>query len=249
MPANAVEIVAAEHEGVNYHFLAAPTRLIGSEEGKLKQIEYIKMELGEPDRSGRRRPVPIEGSETVMDVDVVIAAIGQRPFTGWFTEDLTERGLKLTKWDTIDADEKTLQTSVPHIFTGGDIWSGPALLVDAIGTGRRAARSIHRYLNNEDLSFPEGTYHQAAAVPSSREVTISGVEKVPKVSQPELPVEERIKTFEEVDLTLTPELMKAEADRCMRCGTLCYFSDEEKNLHKKGKKRIKAIKELLRKSP
>jgi NADPH-dependent glutamate synthase beta subunit-like oxidoreductase len=249
MPANAVEIVAAEHEGVKYHFLAAPVQLIGDEQGKLRQIEYLKMELGEPDKSGRRRPVPIEGSETVMDVDVVIAAIGQRPFTGWFTEDLPERGLKLTKWDTIDADEKTLQTSIPHIFTGGDIWSGPALLVDAIGTGRRAARSIHRYLNSGDLSFPEGTYHQAAAVPESKEVKITGVHKVPKVSQPELPVEERIKTFEEVDLTLTPELMKAEAERCMRCGTICYFTDEEKDRHLKGKKRIKAIKELLRKSP
>jgi NADPH-dependent glutamate synthase beta subunit-like oxidoreductase/Pyruvate/2-oxoacid:ferredoxin oxidoreductase delta subunit len=249
MPANAVEIVAAEHEGVNYHFLAAPTQLIGDEQGKLRQIEYIRMELGEPDRSGRRRPVPIEGSETVMEVDVVIAAIGQRPLTGWFTDDLTERGLELTRWDTIEADEKTLQTAVPHIFTGGDIFSGPALLVDAIGTGRRAARSIHRYFNGQDLAFPEGTLHAPAAVPESREVKISGVDRVPKVHQPELPVEERIKTFEEVDLTLTPELMKAEAARCMRCGTLCYFSDEEKERHLKGRRPIQALKELLKRSP
>jgi NADPH-dependent glutamate synthase beta subunit-like oxidoreductase/Pyruvate/2-oxoacid:ferredoxin oxidoreductase delta subunit len=249
MPANAVEIVAAEHEGIQYHFLAAPTRLIGDEAGKLKQIEYIKMELGEPDKSGRRRPVPIEGSETLMDVDVVIAAIGQKPLMDWMSEGEEERGLKLTRWATIVADEETLQTSIPHIFTGGDIFSGPALLVDAIGTGRRAARSIHRFLNGEDLSFPEGTYTEAAKVPDSHKVPITGVARKPKVPQPELPVTERIKTFEEVDLTLSPELMKAEAERCMRCGTLCYFSDDERKQLQKGNRKIRAFKELLRRSP
>jgi NADPH-dependent glutamate synthase beta subunit-like oxidoreductase/NAD-dependent dihydropyrimidine dehydrogenase PreA subunit len=249
MPANAVEIVAAEHEGVQYHFLAAPTRLVGDENGKLKQIEYIKMELGEPDQSGRRRPVPVEGSETLMDVDVVIAAIGQKPLTDWYTKDVEEQGLRLTRWATIEADEETLQSDIPHIFTGGDLWSGPALLVDAIGTGRRAARSIHRFLRGEDLSFPEGTFKKPSIVPDSKEVPISGVAKQAKVHQPELPVAERIKTFEEVDLTLSPELMKAEANRCMRCGTLCYFSDQEQKEHQKGKKKIEALKELLRSSP
>jgi NADPH-dependent glutamate synthase beta subunit-like oxidoreductase len=249
MPANAVEIVAAEHEGVNYHFLAAPTRLMGDENGRLKQIEYIKMELGEPDASGRRRPVPMEGSETVMDIDVVIAAIGQRPLKGWYSSDLEERGVKLTRWDTIEADEITLQTEIPHIFTGGDIWSGPALLVDAVGTGRRAARSIHLFLKGEDLSFPEGTFPGPARVPVSSEVPIAGVEKLPRVEQPELPVKERIKNFEEVDLVLTPELMEAEADRCMRCGTMCYFTDAEKQRHAKGKGKIKGLGDLLRRSP
>ncbi len=249
MPANAVEIDAAEHEGVQYHFLAAPARLLGDEEGRLRQIEYIKMELGEPDKSGRRRPVPIDGSETLMEVDVVIAAIGQKPLVDWMTEDLVERGLKLTKWNTIVADDATLQSDIPHLFTGGDIWSGPALLVDAIGTGRRAARSIHRFMNNEDLGFPPGTFLKPALLDASKEVPIEGVVLKPKVDQPELPVDARIKNFEEVDLTLTPELMKAEAERCMRCGTLCYFSDHEKDRHGKGRKGFKAVKGFLRQSP
>ncbi len=249
MPANAVEIVAGEHEGIQYHLLAAPTRLIGDESGKLKQIEYIKMELGEPDKSGRRRPVPIDGSETIMEVDVVIAAIGQRPLTDWLTEDMKDRGLELTRWNTIVSDEITLQTPIPHIFTGGDIWSGPALLIDAVGTGRRAARSIHKFLNNEDLSFPEGTFSGPTKVPESGKVEIMGVASRPKVPQPELPVEERIKNFDEVDLVLTPELMKAEADRCMRCGTLCYFTDVEKEDHEKKKGPVKALNDILHQSP
>lgn len=249
MPANAVEIDAAEHEGVIYNFLSNPTRLIGDENGKLKQIEYLKMELGEPDESGRRRPVPVEGSETIIDVDVVISAIGQRPLTDWYTDDLKNKGLKLTKWDTIVADDETLQSDIPHIFTAGDIWSGPALLIDAVGTGRRASRSIHRFLHGLDISFPKGTYKQPVKRKSSGAVPVEGVAHKDRVAQPELPVEERIKTFDEVDLVVTPELMKAEADRCMRCGTLCYFSDIEKVQREKAVTARDKVEDLLNVSP
>ncbi|MCG8334449.1 MAG: FAD-dependent oxidoreductase [Proteobacteria bacterium] len=249
MPANEVEIVASEHEGIKYELLAAPTRLIGDENGVLKQIEYLRMELGEPDASGRRRPVPIEGSEVTIDVDVVISAIGQRPLTDWYTDDLKERGMKLTRWDTIEADEETLQSDIPHVFTGGDLWSGPALLIDAVGTGRRAARSIHRFLNGQDLTHPYGTYKAPQRVPESGDVPLDGVARKPKVEQPELPVKERIKTFDEVDLTVTPELMQAEADRCMRCGTLCYFSDNQKDKFYSEKSMTEKVEELLVVSP
>jgi formate dehydrogenase (NADP+) beta subunit len=249
MPANAVEIVAAEHEGVRYRFLAAPTRLLGDENGVLRQIEYLTMELGEPDKSGRRRPVPVEGSETLLDVDVVIAAIGQKPLTDWYTDDLKERGLELTRWNTIVTDSESLQSGIPHIFSGGDIWSGPALLVDAVGTGRRAARSIHRFVRGEDLSFPKGTFVEPTALPISGSIPVTGVASRRKVDQPELPVGERIKTFDEVDLVLTREQMKAEAARCLRCGTECYFSDEEWAEVLAGRRPVKKIDTLLRKSP
>ncbi len=249
MPANAVEIVAAEHEGVEYQFLAAPTRLIGDDKGKLKQIEYLKMELGEPDSSGRRRPVPIEGSETAIDIDVVISAIGQKPLINWYTDDLKERGLRLTRWNTIEANEETLQSDIPHIFTGGDLWSGPALLIDAVGSGRRAARSIHRFLSGMDLSFPVGTFKSPVRVAASSEVPLESVRRKPKVVQPELPVESRIKTYDEVDLAVGPELMKVEADRCMRCGTLCYFSDPQKESSANGKNVRHKLKDILTTSP
>jgi NADPH-dependent glutamate synthase beta subunit-like oxidoreductase len=249
MPANAVEIVAAEEEGVKYHFLAAPTRLLGDEEGKLRRIEFLRMELGEPDDSGRRRPVPIEGSETMMDVDVVIAAIGQKPLPDWYTDDLKERGLKVTKWNTIQADEQTLQSDVPNIFTGGDLWTGPALLVDAVGSGRRAARSIHQFLNGEKPWMPPGTFKGPTPLEESRAVEIDGVEQLPAMRHPELPVEERIHTFDEVDLVVTEDLMRAEANRCMRCGTLCFFKDVERDHHTNGRGLRAHVAEFMRVSP
>ncbi len=249
MPANKVEIHAAEEEGVQYHFLAAPLRLIGDADGKLKQVEFIRMELGEPDASGRRRPVEIEGSETVMDVDVVISAIGQKPLVDWYTDDLKQRGLELTRWNTIVTDDQTLQSGIPHIFSGGDIWSGPALLIDAVGTGRRAARSIHRFLNGEDLAFERATFPGPEKIRLSGLIPVIGVGQVPSAPRPELDPGERIHSFDEVDLVVTPELMQAEAERCMRCGTICYFSDTAKTRHAFGKAVDERVSELLNKSP
>ncbi len=249
MPANRVEIDAAEEEGVQYHLLAAPTRLIGDEEGKLRQIEYIKMELGEPDASGRRRPVPIEGSETMMDVDVVIAAIGQKPKIDWYTEDLKARGLELTRWNTIVTDNQTLQSGIEHIFTGGDLWSGPALLIDAVGTGRRAARSIHRFVRGEDLAFERRVFEAPKKIPVSHLIPVVGVHRTPRVPRPELDPSERVNSFAEVDLCLTPELMEAEANRCMRCGTICYFTDDEKDRHLRGRPVSERIEKLINISP
>jgi len=249
MPANRVEIDAAEHEGVKYHLLAAPTRLLGDADGKLEQIEYLRMELGEPDASGRRRPVPVEGSETRLDVDVVIAAIGQKPLTDWFTDDLKERGMELTRWNTIVCDEHTLQTGIPNVFTGGDLFSGPALLIDAVGTGRRAARSIHRFLRGEDLAFRKGTFKGPQKVALSNQIPVLGVSPKPKVSQPELEVSTRITNFDEVDLVLTPDLVQVEAARCMRCGTICYSNDTQRKKAVEGKDRREQIDDLLHISP
>jgi NADPH-dependent glutamate synthase beta subunit-like oxidoreductase/NAD-dependent dihydropyrimidine dehydrogenase PreA subunit len=249
MPANAVEIVAAEEEGVKYHFLAAPTKLIPDESGEVARLEFLKMELGEPDASGRRRPVPIEGSETVMDVDVVIAAIGQKPLKDWYGEDLEAKGLRLTKWNTIEANEQTLQSDVPHVFTGGDLFTGPALLIDAVGAGRRAARSINQFLRGEEVAVPPGTYAKPTKVAESKDVAIERVKRLDKVPQPELPVEERIKSFEEVDLVLSREQMRREAQRCMRCGTLCFFEDEQRDEHVQGKPVARRLDDLVQLSP
>jgi NADPH-dependent glutamate synthase beta subunit-like oxidoreductase len=133
MPANMVEIEAAEHEGVQFHFLAAPTKVIGNEEGKVVGLEFLKMELGEPDASGRRRPVPIEGSETIMDIDMLITAIGQGPDV-FFREESKKlvEDLEITRWSTIDSKNPVaLQSSIPYIFTGGDAATGASLVVEA----------------------------------------------------------------------------------------------------------------------
>lgn len=250
MPANKVEIDAAEHEGVVYKFLAAPTRLLPGKDGRLASIEYLTMELGAPDASGRRRPVPIPGSETTMEVDVVIKAIGQKPLLDWYTPALKEAGLQLTRWNTIVADEQTLQArGVPEVFVGGDLWSGPALLVDAVGTGRRAAASIHRFVIGEQPGFPAGTFVGPKRLAESHEVVPDGVSKKERVAQPELEVERRIASFAEVDLPLTQELMELEAARCLRCGTLCYYTDEQRQEMIQIRSLAKRADDLLRVSP
>ena len=150
MPANDIEVVEAEHEGINFEFLAAPTKLIGDDNGKVTHLEFIRMELGEPDASGRRRPVPVEGSETLMEVDNVFSAIGQFASVDFVPEE-GENHLELSKWKTIDADPRTLQTNLFDVFVGGDAYTGPATAVESIGAGRRAARAIHLLITGQNV--------------------------------------------------------------------------------------------------
>ncbi|MEM3617434.1 MAG: FAD-dependent oxidoreductase, partial [Candidatus Bathyarchaeia archaeon] len=121
---------------------AAPTRFIGDEKGWVKQMECIQMELGPPDESGRRRPVPVKGSEFLMDTDTVIIAIGRTPNP---IIQRTTEGLAVTKWGTIVADENG-KTSLEGVYAGGDIVTGEATVISAMGAGKRAARAIHEYL-------------------------------------------------------------------------------------------------------
>jgi NADPH-dependent glutamate synthase beta subunit-like oxidoreductase len=226
MPANQVEIVAAEHEGINFTFLAAPTRVIGNEAGQVTGLEYLKMELGEPDASGRRRPVPIEGSETVIDIDMLITAIGQGPDV-FFKEESKrlDKDLKLTRWNTIDSeDEIALQSSIPYIFSGGDAATGADLVVSAIGAGRRAARSIHFYLAGEDITPPSKTLFRKN-IPVSIFESVSGITQLPRTKMPELPVDERIKSFVEADLVISEDEALYESSRCLECCLICYNKD------------------------
>jgi NADPH-dependent glutamate synthase beta subunit-like oxidoreductase len=226
MPANPVEIEAAEAEGVKFQFLAAPVRVIGDEDGKATHLEYLKMELGEPDASGRRRPVPIEGSETLLETDMVITAIGQSPDIS-FTEEVKTRlaELKTTRWSTIDVDPATLQSSIPYLFAAGDAATGPSLVVDAIGGGRRAARSIHQYVmgqpviaGNEEL--------QKNLISETIFDEVQGIIKSQRAPMPELPVSERIQSFVEVDRVLTEQAAHEESNRCLNCCLICYNPDK-----------------------
>jgi len=231
MPANKVEIDAAEHEGVNYHFLAAPVRILGDENKRVTHLEYLKMELGEPDASGRRRPVPITGSETLMALDMIICAIGQGPDLTFKEGMEALEPLQTTRWNTIDAvHPETLQSSIPYIFTGGDAATGASLVIEAIGGGRRAARSIHQFLMNEDedetVTPPEHSLFKKH-IPESLFESINGIHVKPRTKMPELPVAERIRTFEEVDLVISEAEAKHESCRCLYCCRLCYNEDEE----------------------
>lgn len=221
MPANEVEIVAAEHEGVQFHFLAAPMRVVGNEQGHVTHLEFQKMKLGEPDASGRRRPVPIEGSETLMEVDMLITAIGQGPDVAFIDEGKRVNELNVTRWNTIDADPEILQSSIPYIFTAGDAFTGASLVVEAIGGGRRAARAIHRYLTEQAVE-PVPKSLRKKHIPESLFEHVNGVNKKKRAEMPELPVEERIKSFTEADLVLKEDTALAESRRCLDCCRLCY---------------------------
>lgn len=146
MPARIEEVHHAKEEGVEFHILQSPKRIIGDQNSYVIAIECLRYQLGEPDDSGRRRPVPIEGSEFTIELDTVIIAIGNRPNPLILQ---TMPKLQTTKWGTIVADEKTMQTSVPGIYAGGDIVSGAATVILAMGQGRIAAAAINEYLTQK----------------------------------------------------------------------------------------------------
>jgi NADPH-dependent glutamate synthase beta subunit-like oxidoreductase len=225
MPANEVEIDAAEHEGVEFLFLAAPVKVIGDDDGRVTHLEYLKMELGEPDASGRRRPVPIEGSETLLETDMVITAIGQSPDVS-FTERSKKRlaELNTTRWNTVDVDPMTLQSNIPYIFAAGDAATGPSLVVEAIGGGRRAARSIHQYVMGRPVVARKNELGKDLIAETIFD-QVDGIVKNARAPMPELPVEERIYSFIEVDQVLTEVSAKGESNRCLSCCLTCYDPD------------------------
>jgi formate dehydrogenase (NADP+) beta subunit len=224
MPANMVEIEAAEHEGVQFHFLAAPVKAIGDENGHVKQLEYLKMELGEPDASGRRRPVPIEGSETLMDIDMLITAIGQGPDVSFLEKENTIKDLEVTRWSTIEADPETLQTNIPYIFAAGDAQTGASLVVEAIGGGRRAARAIHLFLSGEAVT-PIPKSLRKKHIPESLFESVEGITPIKRTPMPEMPVAERIQSFEEADLVISQKDAARESNRCLNCCRICFDKD------------------------
>jgi len=144
LPARLEEVHHAEEEGVKFNFLVNPIEVLGDEKGSVKGMRCIRMELGEPDASGRQRPEPVEGSEFDFDVDMVIVAIGNSP-NPIIPE--TTPGLKISKWGTIEINEETGMTDVSGVFAGGDIVTGAATVISAMGAGKRAARGIHDYLS------------------------------------------------------------------------------------------------------
>lgn len=210
MPANEEEIVDAENEGISIDYLAAPTRILG-EGGRVTGMECVKMKLGEPDASGRRRPVPIEGSEFVIGADIIISAISQKPDIGCFKDS----GVSINKWDAFDVDEQTLMTNKPGVFAGGDAVTGPSTVIDAIAAGHRAAQAIDRYLQGQPMKRDgEGADLQ------QRELVLGefAPEKRARIHARKKAAETRKSTFDEVEYSLSEDEAVQEAKRCLRCG-------------------------------
>lgn len=204
------EIREAREEGIKFRMLTGPKRILG-ENGKVTGLECIRNELGEKDASGRRRPVPVEGSEFVIPVDTVILAVGQRPDLSGIAS-----ALEKTKRDTIVVDPGTFATNMPGVFAAGDVVTGPATVIDAIGAGKRAARSIHRFLQGEEMApiEDERAGRKEAEFPGHK----AGNLKISRVEPACAAPEERIKGFAEVSLGITEEDALKEAGRCLNCG-------------------------------
>jgi len=148
MPARKEEVENAKEEGIEFHMLTLPKKILGDDKNFVKSMECIKMELGEPDASGRRRPVPIQGSEFIMDVDTVVVAIGQSP-NPVFLKATPE--LKLGKWDKIVVDSETQATNLKGVYAGGDATLGDDTVIAAMGSGKRAAKAITLHLSNAQV--------------------------------------------------------------------------------------------------
>lgn len=207
MPANPEEIHEAEAEGVIFHYLANPLSIHPANVGTLVKVQ--KMELGEPDESGRRRPVPVIGSEEMMPFNLVIMAISQE------TECEHYPSLPTTKWGTYSVDNHTMATEIPGVFAGGDAVLGPATYIEAMACGRKAATSIDRFINNEDLKF--GRDREDPFEPNLT-VDITGI-KIEPQAKPRLTITHALKNnYGEVNGGLNPDEVVAEAKRCLNCG-------------------------------
>ena len=232
MPANKVEVEACHHEGVTFIPMCTPTKFVTDDEGNLTGIEYLKNELGEPDASGRRKPIAIKGSETVLPIETFVLAIGQTTDSAFADKEEGATSRIETNRGSIVVNPDTHQTAIPYVFSSGDSAGPPGLLVSAIGGARRAARGVHKYLMGEDMSMPESRLRVDARrmkghIPGTIFESIEGVQQKGRIGQPELEPGsyERNHTYAEVDLTVTEEEALKEANRCMRCCLTCYNPD------------------------
>ncbi|HSO19623.1 MAG TPA: FAD-dependent oxidoreductase, partial [Desulfosarcina sp.] len=215
MPASEEEIAECREEGVEIMTLTSPVRVV-AENGRVTAVECIRMQLGEPDESGRRRPEPVAGSEFVIEVDAVVPAIGQESDWACLTD---ECACTLSDWGTMNVDPVTLQSDDADIFAGGDAVSGPKTVVEAIAAGKRAAESIRRYLNGDDL----GADRADGLVPVA-DVDLAAAVAVDRQAMPMADPARRKSTFDEVQLGFDEAAAQKEVQRCLACGVCseCY---------------------------
>ncbi|HOV27267.1 MAG TPA: NAD(P)-binding protein [Pseudobacteroides sp.] len=214
MPAEPYEVEEALHEGVEMLFLMAPNKIVMN--GGRKTLHCMEMKLGEPDRSGRRRPVPVEGSDILIDADTIIGAIGQSTNTQFLYNDMP---VKLNKWGDIEINGNTMQTSEVKIFAGGDCVTGPATVIQAVAAGRHAADAMDSFLmkgyvhvENADYSCSRGSMEDLP------KWEFEEMPKIPRAKMPDLLVSQRKNNFNEVELGLPEEAARQEARRCLKCG-------------------------------
>lgn len=229
MPANPIEIHESKLEGIEYLFLTNPAKVKKNEDGTIKSLTLLKMELGEPDASGRRRPVPIEGSEFELPVDYALAAIGQKTEVNFIDNinAFTDEGeLKINRWGDIDANKHTLQTGIKSVFAAGDGVTGPATIIEAIAQAKKASHSCHQYLSNQEIT-PEKVEFISKKDNFKEQVVNDYKGKFAAQKREEMPVLEadlRL-NFNEVELGYDSEMVALnETSRCLECGCNAYYT-------------------------
>ncbi|MFH1452812.1 MAG: FAD-dependent oxidoreductase [Armatimonadota bacterium] len=214
MPALEFEIEEAEHENIEFKFLAAPIKVEKNKDEKLL-LHCVKMKLGEPDATGRRKPIEMPGSEFALEADTIISAIGQKVDS----TELKNMSIALTKWDTVLVNPDTLHTNIKNVFSAGDCVSGPDLAVRAIGGGKLAAKSIDQFLKGEEITGIHHDYNVSRGkIEDVDEEFYINAKDIKKQKNSEIPVEKRTKTFEEVVATFSDEAALQETQRCLECG-------------------------------
>jgi NADH-quinone oxidoreductase subunit F len=213
MPAIEEDIEETEQEGIKIQCLTAPVRILSSN-GSVCGVECIRMKLGDYDESGRRRPVPIDGTEFTIETDIVIPAVGQAPDLSFLPQD---SALERTKWETLQVNSNTLATNIPGIFAGGDFVTGPTFLVEAIAGGRRGAVAIDRYLRGDTSRIFFADEWEKVSPEEAEKVLEEVEEEKDRVIMPTAPPEARVKDFREIELGFSEEQAHEEARRCLRC--------------------------------
>jgi NADH-quinone oxidoreductase subunit F len=225
MPAQDKDIEAVLEEGVQLETLMTPVRIL-TDKGRLTGIECIKNRLGDVDASGRRRPVPIPGTEHVILLDTLIVTIGDIPDIDY----ITGMGIDVTDWGTLKIDKETLATSRPGVFAGGDVVTGPNTVVEAIAAGKKAALMIGRYLCGEELRQPgvallPKVYVEPLAIDEEEELV-----EASRVDPPMVPAAARRQGFSEIELAFPVEEATKEARRCLRCDLEFTQPEEDKTV-------------------
>jgi len=222
MPAYKEEVDSAIEEGIDIKYLTAPTKVI-TEDSKVIGIECVRMELGDIDESGRRRPIPIKGSEFVLDLDTLIPAISEQPDISFLGE---KHKFNISGWNTFVVDEETLSTNIPGVFAGGDGIRGPSTVIEAMADGKKVAAAIDKYIKGEKIEFSYTVTRPSVYVEPIK-LTEKELFETSRQNTKKLELKKRVKNFSEVELGFDERTAIKEAKRCLRCDLEVKKEDEK----------------------
>jgi formate dehydrogenase major subunit len=215
MPVDPRELEQVEEEGIRVHYLTQPIRILSRDGIRVSGVQCIRNRLGDPEKDGRRRPIPVEGTEFDIDIDLLIPAVSQSPDISFLPEEI---GLEISKWDRLSVNPETFETNVHGIFAGGDFVTGPRDVIRVIADGRKAALSIHNYLSEEVFRKRPAYFTQIPEVQIDPDL-----EKIPRQRMDTLPPQERKSMDREVELGFSKEAAVKEAVRCLQCHIFTIF--------------------------